>query len=442
MTLTGILYGQGVTIMMQIRSFSAVLAVFALWPLHAQAGDGVGMVKTLTGTARLTHAAAAPQPIVAGAEIAMDDVIETDAGARAIFSFADGAELVMTGKGKLVIDEYVFNPDKKTGNKAALDIFEAAFSYTGGALDKSSKPDVKLNIDYGTIGIRGTKLIGARRNGITWVYLSEGGAVLENTGGKTNLAPGYGTRIRSRADAPAPAYLWGPEEVAWLQRFVDDAETHETPAMASNMSVKELVPQESQRQDMPAVSAPASPAAPTAGGAAAESDAAPARARAADSAPAAEAADAKAKVAARADAQTEIALTRAADTGKDVVITDEPDGVRRITASLSAIVQVALVKITPPDLANAQLRYTAEINAEALNGVAHIEFHVLLASGKTGYVFGRDAPDGSVTAGQGWKTVTGSFAIKPGDVVEQIKVILVIDGKGSILLRNLHLLRE
>ncbi len=205
--------------------------------------------------------------------------------------------------------------------------------------------------------------------------------------------------------------------------------------MASNISVKDLVPQESQANNMPAVSAPASPAAPTAGGLAAEGNAAPSRA--ADSAPAA-----KAKQSLRAEAPAEIALTSATDKGKDVVITHEPDGVRRITAGLPAIVPLALVKVTPPSLDNAQLRYTAELNAQTLQGVAHIELHVLLAGGKTGYVFGRDTTEGVVTTGEGWKAVTGSFAIKPGDVPEQIKVVLVIDGKGSVLLRNLHLRRE
>lgn len=435
MTSRGIYRAQGTINMMQIRSFAAVLAVLACWPIQAEAGDSVGILKTLTGSARLTHAGAAPVPVQPGAEIAMDDIVETDAGARAVFGFADGAELVMTGKGKLVVDEYVFDAEKKNGNKAVLDIAEAAFSYTGGALDKVARPDVKLNIDYGTIGIRGTKLVGARRNGITWVYLSEGGAVFENKGGKTDIVPGYGTRIRSRADAPAPAYPWGAEEVAWLQRFVDDAGAHETPAMASNTSVKELAPGDSRIENMPAVSAPASPAAPAAGGPAAEGNLAPARAT--ESAPAA-----KAKQSAKADASSEIALTLVTDAVKDVVVADEPEGAHRVSSEFSSIVPLALATMMPSGLENAQLQYTADVNAEALAGVAHIEVHVLLAGGKTGYVIGRDATEGVVTAGEGWKRVTGNFAINPGDVPDKIKIMLVIDGKGSVLLRNLHLRRQ
>lgn len=428
--------------MMQIRWFAAVFAVLALWPSNARAGEGAAVLKTLAGTARLTHAGAAPQPVAAGAEIFMDDIIETDAGARAVFGFADGAELVMTGKGKLVIDEYLFTPGKETGNKAVLDIIGAAFSYTGGALDKAAKPDVKLNIDYGTIGIRGTKLIGALRNGITWVYLSEGGAVLENTGGKTDLSPGYGTRIRSRADAPAPAYLWGVEEVAWLQNFVDDAGTHETPAMASNMTLKKLAPQEMQAANSPAVSAPASPAAPAAGGAAAERNAGSARSSAAaDSASAAETSSAKARQAVKTDTQSGITLAWIAEEGKDATAASAADGVRQIVTHAPAIVHLARVNASSPALDNVQLRYTAEINAAALDGEAHLEFHVLLAGGKTGYVFGRDTAEGAVTASGGWKTVAGSFALKPGDVPDQVKVMLVVDGKGSVLLRNLRLLR-
>lgn len=427
--------------MICIRSFAVAVVLLAVWPLQAVAETGIGTLKMLTGTAYLVHGGAAAQPMKAGDAVSMDDVIETQAGSRAVFSFADGAELVMTGKGRLVIDEYVYDPAQAAGNKAVLDVLDAAFSYTGGAMDKAAKPEVKLNLDYGTVGIRGTKLIGARRNGITWVYLSEGGAVFENAGGKTDIAPGYGTRIRSRADAPAPAYPWGTEEVAWLQRFVDDAGAHETPAMASNMSSKNMALEKSEAENMPAMSAPSSAAGPTAG-AAAESSEMPARARAADSAPAAEAPAAKAKQSARADAQPEIALERVAATGKDGLIAEETAGTLRVTTGQPAIVQLAAANAATTKPQNAPLRYTAELNAQELAGEAHLEIHVLLSGGKTGYVFGRDTQDTAVTAAEGWKIVTGSFNLKPEDVPDQIKISLVVDGKGTVLVRNLRLVRE
>ena len=425
--------------MLCIRSFAVVVVLSAVLPLQAMAETGVGTLKTLAGTAHLTHAGAA-QAMKEGDTVGMDDVVETEAGSRAVFSFADGAELVMTGKGKLVIDEYVYDPAKTAGNKAVLDVLDAAFSYTGGAMDKAAKPEVKLNLDYGTIGIRGTKLIGARRNGITWVYLSEGGAVFENAGGKTDITPGYGTRIRSKADAPAPAYPWGAEEVAWLQRFVDDAGAHETPAMASNMSSKNMAQEQLQAENMPALSAPASPAAPTAGGAA-QGNEMPARSRAADSVPAAGAPAAKAKQSVRADAQAEIALVRAA-AGKDGLVAEEAADTLRVTTGQPAIVPLAAANAETARLQNMPLRYTAELSAQALDGAAHLEVHVLLSGGKKGYVFGRDTQDTAVIPADGWKTVTGSFMLKPDDVADQIKISLVVDGKGSVLVRNLRLVRE
>lgn len=424
--------------MICIRSFAVAAVLFAVWPFQATAETGIGTLKMLTGTARLTHAGAA-QTMKEGDAVGMEDMVETEAGSRAVFSFADGAELVMTGKGKLVIDEYVYDPAKTAGNKAVLDVLDAAFSYTGGAMDKAAKPEVKLNLDYGTIGIRGTKLIGARRNGITWVYLSEGGAVFENAGGRTDMTPGYGTRIRSKADAPAPAYPWGAEEVAWLQRFVDDAGAHETPAMASNMLSNNLAQGKLATENMPAMSAP-SPA----GGVAAESNEMSARARVADSAPATEAPAApaaKAKQSAKSDAQPEIALVRAA-AGKDGVVAEEAVGTLRVTTGQPAIIQLAAANAAMTKQQNTPLRYTAELNAQALEGAAHLEIHVLLSGGKTGYVFGRDTQDTAVTAADGWKTVTGSFTLKPDDVPDQIKISMVVDGKGSVLVRGLRLAPE
>ena len=137
--------------MLCIRSFAVAVVLSAVLPLQAMAETAVGTLKTLAGTAHLTHAGAA-QAMKEGDTVGMDDVVETEAGSRAVFSFADGAELVMTGKGKLVIDEYVYDTAKTAGNKAVLDVLDAAFSYTGGAMDKAAKPEVKLNLDYGTIG--------------------------------------------------------------------------------------------------------------------------------------------------------------------------------------------------------------------------------------------------------------------------------------------------
>ena len=192
---------------------------------------------------------------------------------------------------------------------------------------------------------------------------------------------------------------------------------------------------------MPALSAPASPAEPTVGGGA-QGNEMSARSRAADSAPAAEAPAAKAKQSVRADAQPEIALVRASAAGKDGLIAEEAANMLRVTTGQPAIVPLAAADAETSRLQNTPLRYTAELNAQALDGTAHLEVHVLLSGGKTGYVFGRDTQDTAVTPADGWKTVTGSFNLKPEDVPDQIKIGLVVDGKGSVLVRNLRLVRE
>ncbi len=422
---------------MMLRSFVPMLAVLVLMPFHAMAADAAGTLKTLTGTAHITRAGSAPQGIAAGAAVAVNDIVETDAGARAVFSFSDGAELVMTGKGRLVIDEYVFDADKKSGNKAVLDIFEAAFSYTGGALDKGVKPEVKLNIDYGTIGIRGTKLVGARRNGITWIYLSEGGALFENTGGKTEIAPGYGTRISGKAEAPAPAYLWGEAEIAWLQRFVDDPASHETPAMASNMDFKKAMP---SAERAPALSAPAAPAAmPEPSGGASNGAASGMVA----SEPSAKAKQSRAGVSDAAPAESAqqpdgppIFEYKRGSTVAGSLITEDGGGNLRIDAREPVTVQLAEVNVAAYKLQNTVLLYAADVKASALNGSAHLQVLVHFPGNKAGQIYASD-----MAAGE-WKPLTGEFALPPGNMPDVIKVNLVIDGTGSVLLRNLRLMRQ
>jgi hypothetical protein len=199
-------------------------AVFAFHVVPVQAAS-VGHVADVVGSVTLTHANASA-PLKAGDAIQQHDIIETTDKSRAKLVFEDKTELVVAGRGKLTIDEFVYNPDKAADNKATLSILGQAFSYAGGLIEKGEKPDVKLNLDFGSIGIRGTKIYRAMTNRECWIYIERGAVDVSNKGGQVHLKSGEGTIMSAQAKAPAPPHIWNAKDLIWIKSQVADPRLH------------------------------------------------------------------------------------------------------------------------------------------------------------------------------------------------------------------------
>ena len=82
------------------------------------------------------------------------DTIKTGKGKTAI-EFIDDTRVDVTEHSKLVIDEFVYDPNTKTGVlslKASL----GTVRYASGQIAKNSKQNVKIQTPTATIGVRGT----------------------------------------------------------------------------------------------------------------------------------------------------------------------------------------------------------------------------------------------------------------------------------------------
>ena len=82
------------------------------------------------------------------------DTVRTGKGKTAI-EFLDDTRVDVTEHSKLVIDEFVYDPNTKTGAlslKASL----GTVRYASGQIAKNSKQNVKIKTPTATIGVRGT----------------------------------------------------------------------------------------------------------------------------------------------------------------------------------------------------------------------------------------------------------------------------------------------
>lgn len=184
----------------------------------AQAAAVVGNVEEIAGGATVTHAGEKTAlPLKQGDSILENDAILTSEISRLKILFRDKTELVIAHKGSLVIDKYIFDENNPAASKAEYSVLGLAFYYVGGLIDKVASPDVKINLDLGSIGIRGTKIMRAMKNGQCWIYLEDGKITVSNKGGETTLNPGEGTIMTAKTEAPGKAAPWDATKTGWMK---------------------------------------------------------------------------------------------------------------------------------------------------------------------------------------------------------------------------------
>ena len=86
--------------------------------------------------------------------VEMRDLIQTLKG-RANIKFVDVTKVSVTEYSKLLIDEFVYNPEKKTG-KLSLKAALGTIRYSSGKIAKNSRENVKIKSPTASVSVRGT----------------------------------------------------------------------------------------------------------------------------------------------------------------------------------------------------------------------------------------------------------------------------------------------
>ena len=89
-----------------------------------------------------------------GTGIEMNDVITTSKSKLGL-TFADNTRVAINQQSKLVIDDFVYDPNTKTG-KLAMNIAVGTVRYASGAIAHNNTENVRLRTPTATIAVRGT----------------------------------------------------------------------------------------------------------------------------------------------------------------------------------------------------------------------------------------------------------------------------------------------
>lgn len=140
------------------RLFILCLIITILLPCLAMSEESpIG--KTKTGKGDIVVIRGGKQiPINIGDRLYQKDIIRTGANSSVGIIFEDNTILSLGPKSEIVIDEYVFAPEKGMLSMITR-VLKGTVSYLSGIIGKQSPESVKVQTPDATISIRGTQFL-------------------------------------------------------------------------------------------------------------------------------------------------------------------------------------------------------------------------------------------------------------------------------------------
>ena len=128
-----------------------IVAFLAVDQAHGEIGKVTEQLNAVPSITRKTGTLTAPK----GTGIETLDAVKTAAGKLAM-TFEDETKVQMTENSKLVIDDFVYDANNKSGGKLAVKVALGTMRYASGQIAKSNPQNVLVNTPTATIGVRGT----------------------------------------------------------------------------------------------------------------------------------------------------------------------------------------------------------------------------------------------------------------------------------------------
>ena len=191
-----------------VISFSVMVPTMVY--AEARIGVAAGIENDVTGLIGTS-----PKPIKVGDGVFQDQVVRTAVKSTAQLLFMDETALTVGPRSQIVLDKFVYDPTKKSGD-IVLNATKGAFRFVSGSAKSTS---YKIRTPVATIGVRGTIFdwfITAA--GDLLLMLVEGGVVANTNSGQTITLDTPGQFVIIRADGSVE----GPS--TWVGQLLDVAQ--------------------------------------------------------------------------------------------------------------------------------------------------------------------------------------------------------------------------
>ena len=182
--------------------------------------------------------------------VEMRDLIQTLKG-RTNIKFVDDTKVSVTEYSKLLIDEFVYNPEKKTG-KLSLKAALGTIRYSSGKIAKNSRENVKIKSPTASVSVRGTDFtMNVQEDGASSFLLLPstdadgktyvGSIDVSTLGGTVTLDQAYeATTVTTAIAPPSPPQVIQQDGPAKVKKQKGDKDTNENNKPADKNKKEEF----------------------------------------------------------------------------------------------------------------------------------------------------------------------------------------------------------
>lgn len=181
----------------------------------AQAGGAglaaaIGQVRTVEGEVIVTRADGSTEQLSAGDAIYQGDVVETGPESALGLVFADQSSFALGASGRVVLDEFVYDPASESG-QAASTVVKGVFTFVSGGVAGFGQDAMVVKTPVYTIGIRGTEGVirGAAEGFDNAVSLLKGGPLEVCTQAACVSLDGLGDTVANASASESPVLTIG-----------------------------------------------------------------------------------------------------------------------------------------------------------------------------------------------------------------------------------------
>ena len=176
-----------------LRLIAILVCLLSAFNGRAIAASAVGKVTQVQNQAQVGGRTAA-----VGTPVYMNDQLRTGANARLKITFSDGSDLTLGENARVVIDQFVYNPNKSKG-AVVLSAAQGAVRFAGGKIENMQEKKVLVNTPSAALAVRGTHFWAGPIDGQYGVLLEQGRLNVSNQRGAVTLSrSGQGTDIPLR----------------------------------------------------------------------------------------------------------------------------------------------------------------------------------------------------------------------------------------------------
>ena len=139
-------------------AWSALVAILCAMGLSARADEApVGFIKTLSGTATLTHGAVATDAALA-MPVYQNDRLETGSDGALGITFRDNTRISLGPNSRIELKHFVFQPAAEQYG-FILGLAYGTLEYISGLTEKLAPDAMSIQTPGFTVGARGTRLL-------------------------------------------------------------------------------------------------------------------------------------------------------------------------------------------------------------------------------------------------------------------------------------------